>query len=1530
MAQKPQIIDITRSYVPGDPNSYPENLISTQSQDGEEKAPPVSIYEGYNFLPTPYGYKSYFGTTSRLDIPVVPARVQFMLSYQSGEYINNLIALCEDGIWIIDPTADTNTWKHVVVHTFEADVFEEWTWCVIENSLYCYKQAHASYYHTSDVDDVPNGLSISIVTVVPTFLNMAGQMGIFKAGTRLGFWDSANSVGWSSNLDLADFTPSLENLAGNTIFGSVVGRITHVRDHGEGFIVYSTKSIVGVSYDASSNMLWDAHTISNVCGVAVGREVTHGSSNSEHFAYTTAGMYRVGGYNGLTKIHEFQQVAVELSDLLKESRDPVYLDCIEGRYLYMHCISNDYINGKISFESYTVDGITIDTIPDYLPSKISPGLFIKKMQKLERDTVDAVYGATLVKYSTDGTPFDVVEWEVSYKTISPLGLAEKYKEPSLGASFAYADGGSLDRTSIGWDNRTATAGVFLDTDGVYASLEGTIVLPTKADFINRATEATDDFVKAINALMIYQEDALGGTYSNSYKTQKALGVQPSYLPLVSRTNLGMIEGLYNVESLWKDFEKRQQAAKDRLVEILDELEPFDWTAYSTSGTLEGAIEAPVYEIFNLYKPRGCVGVQQQGKGFFFYKQYRDMWDCIVLATREVETFTAHKMIGESSYEAGIAAQLKDQVDITITMTGTTRDPQFEEVGAVATLPWVDMGTKSMCLFDGKMFVALYSTLESPADIYETRIYSSTDGVSWGLASIIDHAAQPDWLEGSYTWNYSLEFHNLIVIGAYLYCVPIHRYANTLVAFRSLNGVSWERVEYVATASGANVYKYMSCSNGADAFVYEYQLATCKLYTTSDFNTFTYVSTPGNGIPYQLVKTSTHLYLYTNLIFKRSSNGGLSWIVTTAVGGIAFGYCPWIVNGSKLFVIGATSYTQVYSHDGTTWRIEGSTSHIDGISYGRFAGVNYAGKNFMLARRVLPEPNSTTIVLSADDYYDPVGGSSVTYGPVIITSLEPHSPTFLRDLVEESQVTGIYFAGPDLTIALKDLDLITNHLYAYAYNGTGVLPLTAYNLATPGLEYQALLTVKQGLSLNQDYLVAKPETPVQFRLQKESAEMHEEYPYLITPSGVGEVIGYYQSFEQSYLNMAMYARYLRSTMTFANLASGKQIQGSPNIEDYYIENDGEYIKLWCTAIKDAALIHPVTDVIALLHQNSGFVYEYDVYEEPQGSVTDSLDVALTGASIVPTLDVEGVFNTVGGFFSPKNKISCTLNAGVLTAGASTAIGDYAANSAEILDFLQPANNEFLTAKYLLPPTYDDGERWYLIESADQIYETGTPFDHEEGKIASVETPVWSTPLYLEDFPPYDIPTDDSVIIIGEDSAVLPGASFNLQEGTPAPSYPTFTGAYVFDLGLKKWGKLKASYKTIFPFAPLNANVNGSINYTNFGMDCGIVLDSMQVSVFDTKPADSWIRIGKIGYYRLGMTNLLEVKAMFRNLSQVTLTTDSSMDGRTLSVPLRSSEVFTNTIGFTSYPDVQGRWHTIKIEGNYDLQYLEIRGTIAGRR
>lgn len=548
MAQKPQIIDITKSYLPGDPNSFVQNLVNTDREDGEEKTLPILAYEGYNFLPTSYGYKSYFGTNSKLKVNTLPSRVQHILLWQLPSFKSRLIALCEDGIWVATADDYYPSWIHLITHTYNSNVFEEWTWCIIENILYMYKQGKSVVYKTDvgtlefpNTPDIPAGAGaligpptnyqtftfvqgatgnetdiwngnfyritvqyknaggqfsqegiiadwfpvtlnnrsfdisitgspplsglyariyiedddlglifykdflltsfpisipdytgfvsgvvgsatltdnsgtpavngfynfyppskmlggpssilgnnasyhnlwesweydyntsdLTITAFTPSFLNMAGQMGIFRAGTRLGFWDSSNSVSWSSNVDLSDFTPSLENLAGNTIFGYVVGRIVTIKSHGEGYIVYSTKSVVGITFSIQGNLLWDAKKILDNCGISSSRNVTSGMTDYEHFAYTNGGIYTIGRYNALSGTYDQKEALTDLYDYLKESRDPIALKVLQNRYICFSLFNSDYIYSKKSFYTGEVNFLT--TVIDwYTYSEATP------------------------------------------------------------------------------------------------------------------------------------------------------------------------------------------------------------------------------------------------------------------------------------------------------------------------------------------------------------------------------------------------------------------------------------------------------------------------------------------------------------------------------------------------------------------------------------------------------------------------------------------------------------------------------------------------------------------------------------------------------------------------------------------------------------------------------------------------------------------------------------------------------------------------------------------------------------------------------------------------------------------------------------------------------------------------------------------------------------------------------------------------------------------------------------------------------
>lgn len=345
MAQKAQIVDITKSYLPCDPNYFVQNLINTDREDGEEKSLPVVPYSGYNFLPTSYGYRSYFGLTSQVDIASLASRVQFIIAYQLPNYQTRLIALAEDGIWWANPSVSAAVWTQAVTLTFDPAILKEWTYCIIENILYMYSQGGALVYKTN----ITVGVELEILSFAPSFLNMEGQMGIFKAGLRLGFFDSANSIGWSSNVDLTDFTPSLENLAGNTIFGDLVGRIVTVKSHGDGFVIYATKSVIAVGFSSISNILWESRKVLDNTGIIHSRAVCFGQDDNEHFFYSTNGIYRLGSFTAITSKFELQPILAELYDYIRESRDPIYLEIINSRFLFFHIVNPAYIYSDLSF-----------------------------------------------------------------------------------------------------------------------------------------------------------------------------------------------------------------------------------------------------------------------------------------------------------------------------------------------------------------------------------------------------------------------------------------------------------------------------------------------------------------------------------------------------------------------------------------------------------------------------------------------------------------------------------------------------------------------------------------------------------------------------------------------------------------------------------------------------------------------------------------------------------------------------------------------------------------------------------------------------------------------------------------------------------------------------------------------------------------------------------------------------------------------------------------------------------------------------
>lgn len=474
MAQTAKMLDVTRSYIPMNPNAYAPNLMLNNYQDAPEKAPSVVAYDGRNFLPTPYGYRSYFGISRATETDSLPSRADHIICFQNKAYQNVLVALCEDGIYIKHGASYGNWVKKAAVNVL-SDTYREWSYCTVGDSIYCYRTndfvyycipsalytehaalmpwtpfltmatqtgsspygvpagtyrfAAAARYSTGWISGatawssaittsatyilapyvsyqsneqlisvrfyIDNGTEIRykdvtpsatrhdsalcsvsaadwaamkvvtsvpdedwysipfttdqpVLPVTPAFLNMAGQLGIFSAGTRLGFWDSEDSVSWSSIDDYTDFTPSLTTLAGSSIFSDVQGRIVTIRKLGDGFVIYATKSIVYVKKAVSALLLWEPVVLLHA-GISYSKQVTSSTDKKEHWAWTSSGLAHVTE-------DAIELVVPEIYDLYKRHNAPVYLDMLDNRYLAIQIMDEEFELRNVLSSSVVVPG----------------------------------------------------------------------------------------------------------------------------------------------------------------------------------------------------------------------------------------------------------------------------------------------------------------------------------------------------------------------------------------------------------------------------------------------------------------------------------------------------------------------------------------------------------------------------------------------------------------------------------------------------------------------------------------------------------------------------------------------------------------------------------------------------------------------------------------------------------------------------------------------------------------------------------------------------------------------------------------------------------------------------------------------------------------------------------------------------------------------------------------------------------------------------------------------------------------------
>lgn len=390
MSSKSWLIDTKNSMLIVDEAAFPVNLGTTVREDSPEGSFRIIPFAGNNVLPTALGYRAFFSDSSILDIPPVPSDYcQHILYFQTPTFITIAIALCEEGIYVCNVSnTGTHVWEQVVATGYDpvSQVRHLATFAVVANKLCIYIQGMPRYYVVadiatidnlvaqapviagSDVDKVYNSptYSYAVASVLPTFINMAGQIGLFRADNRLGFWDSDNAVAWSSATQLFDFTPSTETFAGITTFADVQGQISKVLGHGDGFVVYASRSITLVSPVIGSPERFAGQGILSETGVSYDTQIAVAQPDTIHYALTSAGLVRIS-----SGTPEF--VHTEVSDYVVENSQVVALNMLDGRYLFM-TTTDDLKPAKVEVEVVQVvdhdnDGFFMLPTEEYTPGE---------------------------------------------------------------------------------------------------------------------------------------------------------------------------------------------------------------------------------------------------------------------------------------------------------------------------------------------------------------------------------------------------------------------------------------------------------------------------------------------------------------------------------------------------------------------------------------------------------------------------------------------------------------------------------------------------------------------------------------------------------------------------------------------------------------------------------------------------------------------------------------------------------------------------------------------------------------------------------------------------------------------------------------------------------------------------------------------------------------------------------------------------------------------------------------------------------
>jgi len=188
-----------------------------------------------------------------------------------------------------------------------------------------------------------------------------------------------------------------------------------------------------------------------------------------------------------------------------------------------------------------------------------------------------------------------------------------------------------------------------------------------------------------------------------------------------------------------------------------------------------------------------------------------------------------------------------------------------------------------------------------------------------------------------------------------------------------------------------------------------------------------------------------------------------------------------------------------------------------------------------------------------------------------------------------------------------------------------------------------------------------------------------------------------------------------------------------------------------------------------------------------------------------------------------------------------------------------------------------------------------------------------------------------------AVALPPGHFMGVQGQTASIPPVFNRTLLLDVQLGTWGSCDVPVRCMFDYSPVNAPTTTvatgtaghayTLGYDDFALKLSAVRADGQLVTFTPDPADSFLTVGKCGFFEQYLTRLTEVRWDVIRSVKAAIGVKSSIDGTRLSPSMGKD---TKGDGMFLRTTRVGKWFLFTLNGNFAVKGLSFKGVFGGKR